>query len=127
MRSRAGTACSATTRAFLTGTDEHSVNIAISAEQQGKSRARSSSTRWSSCSRRPRTRCCHQLRPLHPHDRSRPRARLDEMVRRAMAAATSTRGDYEGWYCPANEFKTDASWSTGRTLPQPPDARARSG
>ena len=40
---------------FLTGTDEHSVNIAMQAAEEGRPR-RSSSTRRSSCSRRPRTR-----------------------------------------------------------------------
>ncbi len=37
-RSRAGTACAATTRVFLTGTDEYSVNIAMTAPALGKTR-----------------------------------------------------------------------------------------
>ena len=39
---------------FLTGTDEHSVNIAQQRPRKGARRA-SSSTRWSGCSRTPRT------------------------------------------------------------------------
>ena len=42
---------------FLTGTDEHSVNIAQRADGARPGHARRSSTRWSSCSRTPRTRC----------------------------------------------------------------------
>ena len=42
---------------FLTGTDEHSVNIAQSARGRGPHAEARSSTRRSSCSSRPRTRC----------------------------------------------------------------------
>ena len=90
---------------FLTGTDEHSVNIAAARRRSSARTRRRSSTRWSSCSRTPRTRSLiapdRFIRTTDPDHR---RA-SQEMVRRAHANGDVYLGKYEGWYCPNEGFK----------------------
>ena len=90
---------------FLTGTDEHSVNIAQKAAELGKStkdfvdenvalfRAAEDALLISP------DRFIRTTDPDHIHA-------AQEMVRRAYANGDIYVGDYEGWYCPAEGFKS---------------------
>jgi methionyl-tRNA synthetase len=88
---------------FLTGTDEYSVNIAMTAETQGKTpRAfvdemvelyRSAETALGISPDR-------FIRTTDPdHQRA-----VHEFIRRAFAKGDLYRGTYEGWYCPNEGF-----------------------
>ncbi len=90
---------------FLTGTDEHSINIAQSAARRGPHRRAPSSTRRSATSRSPRTPWPSRPtgssgRPIPDHVRA-----AQEMVRRAYANGDIYLGSYEGWYCPNEGFR----------------------
>ena len=84
MRSRATSACWATRRRFLTGMDEHSANLERAGARAGRRAAAAGRRSGPPTGRRAFDRLRDQLRPLHPHHRSRtmPAPRL-EMVRRA--------------------------------------------
>ncbi len=89
---------------FLTGTDEHSVNIAQKAAEQGRS------TRDFVDENVALFRAAEDALLISPdrfirttdpdHIRS-----AQEMVRRAYANGDIYVGSYEGWYCPAEGFK----------------------
>ena len=102
---------------FLTGTDEHSRQHRAAAAARGPDAARRSSTRRSSCSGRPRTRCSSA--PTASSGRPTPTttASAQEMVRRAYANGDIYLGTYEGWYCPNEGFKA----------PSRPASRPRAG
>ena len=108
---------------FLTGTDEHSVNIATRSAEEGAVAARTSSTRRSRSSRRPRTLLA--IRPdrfIRTTDPDHVRA-AQEIVRRAYANGDIYLGTYEGWYCPNEGFRnaTDVLETRPRhDLPEPP-------
>ena len=111
---------------FLTGTDEHSVNIAQKAAELGKStkdfvdenvalfRAAEDALLISP------DRFIRTTDPDHVHA-------AQEMVRRAYANGDIYVGDYEGWYCPAEGFKAPSRRdrdSRRYALPEPPDGAA---
>ena len=66
-------------------------------------------------------------RLLHPHHRPAPRrARSRRSSSASTTTAGSTKGIYEGWYCPrCADFKTERELGPGQHLPDPRDpARA---
>ncbi len=108
---------------FLTGTDEHSINIAQSAVDEGRTDARVRRREGRRSSRRPRT--PWRSRPdrfIRTTDPDHVRA-AQEMVRRAHANGDIYLGTYEGWYCPNEGFRnaTDVQETAARhDLPEPP-------
>ena len=109
---------------FLTGTDEHSINIAQSGASTKAGRRASSSTRRSRCSRRPRPPLgIAPDRFIRTTDPDHVRA-AQEMVRRAHANGDIYLGTYEGWYCPNEGFRnaTDVvETARGTICPNHPD------
>jgi methionyl-tRNA synthetase len=88
---------------FLTGTDEYSVNIALTAQAQGKA------TRTFVDEMVELYRTAEDALGIAPDrfirttDPDHQRA-VHEMVRRAYAAGDLYQGTYEGWYCPSEGF-----------------------
>jgi methionyl-tRNA synthetase len=108
---------------FLTGTDEHSVNIAMTAEQQGKTpRAFVDETvrLFQDAEASLLISPDRFIRTTDPdHVRS-----AQEMVRRAYANGDIYPGTYEGWYCPNEGFKAASDLletATGIRCPNHPD------
>ena len=106
---------------FLTGTDEHSVNIAQAAEAAASRRARS----WTRVAlfKRPRTRSrsarTASSAPPIPTTPAPP-----EMVRRAYANGDIYKGTYDGWYCPGEgSSATDRSRRRRVSAPTTPPWR----
>ena len=94
--------------------------------EEGRTTTRRSSTRWSSCSGRPRTRSAIAPdRFIRTTDPDHVRA-SQEMVRRAYANGDIYLGTYEGWYCPNEGFRnaTDVQETPAARLPEPPRRRA---
>ena len=108
---------------FLTGTDEHSVNIHQRAQELGQD-TRAFVDGWSSCSGD-----AEDALLIAPDGSSGPRTRItrrasQEMVRRAFANGDVYQGKYEGWYCPNEGFRKHqrpARDATGMQLPEPPE------
>ncbi len=106
---------------FLTGTDEHSINIAQAAVDEGRP-TREFVDEKVAMFRRPRrpsrSRPDRFIRTTDPdHIRS-----AQEMVRRAHANGDIYLGTYEGWYCPNEGFRnaTDVQETArGDDLPEP--------
>jgi methionyl-tRNA synthetase len=92
---------------FLTGTDEHSVNIAQAAAERGQD------TRAFVDEMVQRFKDAEDALGIAPDrfirttDEDHRRASL-EMVRRAYRNGDVYPGDYEGWYCPAEGFKANS-------------------
>ena len=108
---------------FLTGTDEHSVNIAMRAAEEGRSprdfvdeQVALFRTAEDALGIRPD----RFIRTTDPdHVRS-----AQEMVRRAHANGDIYQGSYEGWYCPNEGFRnaTDVQETARGTIcPNHPD------
>ena len=108
---------------FLTGTDEHSVNIAIRAAEEGvhpkafvDARVREFVDAESALGISP-DRFIRTTDPDHV-------AVAQEMVRRAFANGDIYPGTYEGWYCPNEGFKANSDLletAAGWQCPNHPD------
>jgi methionyl-tRNA synthetase len=98
---------------FLTGTDEHSVNIAESAARRARTPA-SSWTAWSGCSRGG-GRAADRAGPVHPDHGSRPPARQPGDGPSGVRNGDVYLGKYEGWYCPNEGFKAPSTCTRRRT------------
>ena len=88
---------------FLTGTDEYSVNIALTAAEQGKS-TRAFVDEMVALFRAAED--ALQISPdrfIRTTDPDHERA-VHEMIRRAYASGDLYVGNYEGWYCPNEGF-----------------------
>ena len=114
--------CGIPTR-FLTGTDEHSVNIAMRAAEEGRS------PRAFVDEQVGRFRAAEEALLISPDrfirttDPDHVRA-VQEMVRRAHANGDIYLGTYEGWYCPNEGFRnaTDVvETAAGTICPNHPD------
>ena len=91
---------------FLTGTDEHSINIAQARVDEGRPTARVRRREGRPVPCRPRT--PSRISPdrfIRTTDPDHVRA-AQEMVRRAYANGDIYLGTYEGWYCPNEGFRT---------------------
>jgi methionyl-tRNA synthetase len=90
---------------FLTGTDEHSINIAQSAVDEGRSPREFVDEKvelFTSAEAALGIRADRFIRTTDPdHIRA-----AQEMVRRAYANGDIYLGTYEGWYCPNEGFRT---------------------
>ncbi len=114
--------CGVPTR-FLTGTDEHSVNIAMRAAEEGRSPrdfVDEQVARFRAAEDALLIRPDRFIRTTDPdHIRA-----AQEMVRRAQANGDIYVGTYEGWYCPNEGFRnaTDVvETATGTICPNHPD------
>ena len=114
--------CGVPTR-FLTGTDEHSVNIAMRAAEEGRSPrdfVDEQVTRFRAAEDALLIRPDRFIRTTDPdHVRA-----AQEMARRAHANGDIYPGTYEGWYCPNEGFRnaTDVvETATGTICPNHPD------
>ena len=88
---------------FLTGTDEYSVNIALTAQAQGKSPKVFVDEMVALYRQAEDALTIAPDRFIRTTDPDHQRA-VHEMVRRAYANGDLYRGDYEGWYCPNEGF-----------------------
>ncbi len=108
---------------FLTGTDEHSVNIAMKAEEQGKT-PRAFVDEMVELFRAAED--ALGIRPdrfIRTTDPDHIRA-AQEMVRRAYANGDIYLGTYEGWYCPNEGFRAPSDLletARGTICPNHPD------
>ena len=89
---------------FLTGTDEHSINIAQTAIDEGRS-PREFVDEKVGFFKAAEDALGDQPGPLHPDDRSRPRPGRAGDGPRAHANGDIYLGTYEGWYCPNEGFR----------------------
>jgi methionyl-tRNA synthetase len=89
---------------FLTGTDEHSVNIAESAAQQGRDPREFVDSMVTLFTDAEDALLIAPDRFIRTTDPDHRRA-SQEMVRRAFARGDVYLGKYEGWYCPNEGFK----------------------
>jgi len=89
---------------FLTGTDEHSVNIAQRAEEEGKSPRAFVDEKVGLFRDAETALAIAPDRFIRTTDPDHVRA-AQEMVRRAHANGDIYLGTYEGWYCPNEGFK----------------------
>jgi methionyl-tRNA synthetase len=89
---------------FLTGTDEHSVNIAQKAAELGKGTAEFVEENVALFRAAEAALLIRPDRFIRTTDPDHVRA-CQEMVRRAYANGDIYLGKYEGWYCPAEGFK----------------------
>ncbi|MBI2782144.1 MAG: methionine--tRNA ligase [Chloroflexi bacterium] len=89
---------------FLTGTDEHSVNIAESAAQQGRDTREFVDSMVKLFTDAEDALLIAPDRFIRTTDPDHRRA-SQEMVRRAFANGDVYLGKYEGWYCPNEGFK----------------------
>jgi methionyl-tRNA synthetase len=88
---------------FLTGTDEYSVNIAMTAEQQGKSPKQFVDDMVELFQAAEDALLISPDRFIRTTDPDHQRA-VHEMIRRAHASGDLYVGSYEGWYCPSEGF-----------------------
>ncbi|MBA2569692.1 MAG: methionine--tRNA ligase, partial [Chloroflexi bacterium] len=88
---------------FLTGTDEYSVNIAQTAEQQGKDPRAFVDEMVALFREAEDALSIAPDRFIRTTDPDHQRA-VHEMIRRAYASGDLYKGDYEGWYCPNEGF-----------------------
>jgi len=112
--------CGRPTR-FLTGTDEHSVNIAQRAAAEGIPTAVFVDEKVALFRQAQETLLIRPDRFIRTSDPDHIHA-AQELVRRAYAAGDIYFGKYEGWYCPAEGFKTaaDVESPTGPRCPDHP-------
>jgi methionyl-tRNA synthetase len=89
---------------FLTGTDEHSVNIAMQADEEGKSPREFVDEKVELFRAAEDALAIVPDRFIRTTDPDHVRA-AQEMVRRAHANGDIYVGTYEGWYCPNEGFK----------------------
>jgi methionyl-tRNA synthetase len=89
---------------FLTGTDEHSVNIAQRAAELGKTPKEFVDENVALFRKAEDALLISPDRFIRTTDPDHVRS-AQEMVRRAYANGDIYVGDYEGWYCPAEGFK----------------------
>jgi methionyl-tRNA synthetase len=92
---------------FLTGTDEHSVNIAESAAEQGKETKAFVDEMVGLFTSAEAALLISPDRFIRTTDADHRRA-SQEMVRRAFANGDIYLGSYEGWYCPNEGFKASS-------------------
>jgi methionyl-tRNA synthetase len=108
---------------FLTGTDEHSVNIAQSAEAEGRSPRAFVDEKVALFRSAEAALLIEPDRFIRTTDPDHIRA-AQEMVRRAHANGDIYLGTYEGWYCPNEGFRapTDVlETARGTICPNHPD------
>ena len=112
---------------FLTGTDEHTVNIAQSAEAQGRTPRAFVDEKVALFKAAEDALLISPDRFIRTTDPDHYRS-AQEMVRRAYANGDIYLGTYEGWYCPNEGFKAPSDLhetATGHAVPEPP-GRCRS-
>ena len=98
---------------FLTGTDEHSVNIAQSAEAQGRTPREFVDEKVALFRAAEDALLISPDRFIRTTDPDHYRS-AQEMVRRAYANGDIYLGTYEGWYCPSEGFKAPRTCSRPR-------------
>ena len=111
---------------FLTGTDEHSVNIAMRAGEEGRTPRDFVDEKVALYREAEDALFISPDRFIRTTDPDHVRA-AQEMVRRAHANGDIYVGTYEGWYCPNEGFRnaTDVVETSGRDdLPEPPGGPA---
>ena len=114
--------CGVPTR-FQTGTDEHSVNIAMRAAEEGRSPREFVDAQVALFRAAEDALLISPDRFIRTTDADHVRA-TQEMVRRAHANGDIYVGTYEGWYCPNEGFRnaTDVTeTATGTICPNHPD------
>ncbi len=114
--------CGVPTR-FLTGTDEHSVNIAMRAAEEGRSPRDFVDAQVALFRAAEDALLISPDRFIRTTDPDHVRA-AQEMVRRAYANGDIYPGTYEGWYCPNEGFRnaTDVvETASGTICPNHPD------
>jgi methionyl-tRNA synthetase len=89
---------------FLTGTDEHSVNIAMKAAEEGRSPRAFVDEKVQLFKTAEASLAISPDRFIRTTDPDHVRA-AQEMVRRAYANGDIYLGTYEGWYCPSEGFR----------------------
>jgi methionyl-tRNA synthetase len=108
---------------FLTGTDEHSVNIAMRAAEEGKPPRAFVDEQVERYLVAERALAFAPDRFIRTTDPDHARA-AQEMVRRAHANGDIYLGTYEGWYCPNEGFRSAADvheTARGTICPNHPD------
>jgi methionyl-tRNA synthetase len=108
---------------FLTGTDEHSVNIAQSAEAEGRTPRQFVDEKVGLFRSAEDALLIAPDRFIRTTDPDHVRA-AQEMVRRAYANGDIYLGTYEGWYCPNEGFRAPADvqeTARGAICPNHPD------
>jgi len=108
---------------FLTGTDEHSVNIAMRAAEEGRSPRDFVDEQVARFREAEDALLIAPDRFIRTTDRDHVRS-AQEMVRRAWANGDIYLGTYEGWYCPSEGFRnpTDVvETAAGTICPNHPD------
>jgi methionyl-tRNA synthetase len=114
--------CGVPTR-FLTGTDEHSVNIAMRAAEEGMTPREFVDEKVALFRAAEDALLISPDRFIRTTDPDHERA-AQEMVRRAHANGDIYLGTYEGWYCPNEGFRnaTDVlETASGTICPNHPD------
>jgi methionyl-tRNA synthetase len=108
---------------FLTGTDEHSVNIAMKAAEEGKAPREFVDEKVALFTSAEDALLIAPDRFIRTTDPDHVRS-AQEMVRRAYANGDIYLGTYEGWYCPNEGFKADSDLletADGWQCPNHPD------
>ena len=108
---------------FLTGTDEHSVNIAIRAAEEGMAPKAFVDARVAEFQDAETALGISPDRFIRTTDPDHVEA-AQEMVRRAFANGDIYLGTYEGWYCPNEGFKANSDLhetAAGWQCPNHPD------
>ena len=108
---------------FLTGTDEHSVNIAQKAAEEGRTPRAFVDEKVELFKDAEAALAISPDRFIRTTDPDHVQA-AQEMVRRAYANGDIYQGTYEGWYCPNEGFKADSDLletATGWQCPNHPD------
>jgi methionyl-tRNA synthetase len=108
---------------FLTGTDEHSVNIAQQAAQQGRTPREFVDDQVALFKTAEAALLISPDRFIRTTDPDHVRA-AQEMVRRAYANGDIYLGTYEGWYCPNEGFRAPSDvqeTARGTICPNHPD------
>ncbi len=108
---------------FLTGTDEHSVNIAMRAAEEGKSPRAFVDEQVERFLAAESALAFSPDRFIRTTDPDHARA-AQEMVRRAHANGDIYLGSYEGWYCPNEGFRAASDvleTARGTVCPNHPD------
>ncbi|MFL5777325.1 MAG: methionine--tRNA ligase [Chloroflexota bacterium] len=108
---------------FLTGTDEHSVNIAMTAAEEGRAPKAFVDEKVDLFKAAEDALLISPDRFIRTTDADHVRA-AQEMVRRAHANGDIYLGTYEGWYCPNEGFKATSDLletAEGMRCPNHPD------
>ncbi|HLB44901.1 MAG TPA: methionine--tRNA ligase [Candidatus Limnocylindrales bacterium] len=92
---------------FLTGTDEHSLNIPARAAEQGKNPKQFVDEIAGLFQQAEAELLITPDRFIRTTDPDH-RLAAQEMIRRAYAAGDIYQGTYEGWYCPSEGFRADS-------------------